>query len=143
MAVQITIRGASEEVRDELATQAALNRQSMQEYVRGELERIAARPPVHVWLQEVRSRTAAAGTAVLASLILEARHSDRRRAASSTRRPKLSAGGCYAEPLHRLGRRPRCEVPGSSGPRLTLPPRRPPHCACQSGQRCALGRFGI
>ena len=29
----------------------------MQDYTRGELERIAARPPVHVWLQEARRRT--------------------------------------------------------------------------------------
>ena len=78
MAVQITIRGVPEDVRDELAAQAALNRQSMQEYLRGELERIAARPPVNVWMQEVRRRTAAAGTVVPASLILEARDADRR-----------------------------------------------------------------
>ena len=78
MAVQITIRGVPEGVRAELAAQAALNRQSMQEYLRGELERIAARPPVHVWLQEVRRRTEAAGTVVPASVILEARDADRR-----------------------------------------------------------------
>ena len=78
MAVQITIKGVPEDVRDELAAQAALNRQSMQEYLRGELERIAARPPVHVWLREARRRTASAGTVVPASLILEARDADRR-----------------------------------------------------------------
>lgn len=78
MPVQITIRGVPEEVRDELAAQAALNRQSMQEYLRGELERIAARPPVHVWLQEVRRRTSAAGTRIPTSLILEARDADRK-----------------------------------------------------------------
>jgi len=78
MAVQITIRGVPEDVRDELAAQAALNRQSMQEYLLGELERIAAQPPVHVWLKEVRRRVETAGTVVPASLILEARDSDRR-----------------------------------------------------------------
>lgn len=78
MAVQITISGVAEDVRDKLAAQAALNRQSMQEYLGGELERIASRPPVHVWLREVRRRTAAAGTVVPASLILEARDPDRR-----------------------------------------------------------------
>lgn len=77
MAIQITIRGASEDVRDELTTQGALNRQSMQEYLRGELERIPARPPVNVWMQEVRRPIATAGTVVPASLILEARDSDR------------------------------------------------------------------
>ena len=78
MAVEITIRGVPEDVRDELAAQAALNSQSLQEYLRGELERIAARPPVHVWLGEVGCRTAAAGAVLPASLILEARDADRR-----------------------------------------------------------------
>ena len=54
MAVQITIRGVPEEVRDELAVRAALERQSMQEFLRGELERIASRPSVSAWLSEVR-----------------------------------------------------------------------------------------
>ena len=50
MAVQITIRGVPEAVRDELAVRATLKRQSMQEFLRGELERIASRPSVEVWL---------------------------------------------------------------------------------------------
>ena len=77
MAVQITIRGVPEAVRDELAVRAALKRQSMQEFLRGELERIASRPSVEVWLQEVRERKAAMGTRVPTSAILTARDADR------------------------------------------------------------------
>ena len=77
MAVQITIRGVPEEVRDELAVRAALERQSMQEFLRGELERIASRPSVSAWLSEVRSRKAVTGTRVTPSAILEARNADR------------------------------------------------------------------
>ena len=77
MAVQITIRGVPEEVRDELAARAALQRQSMQEFLRCELERIASRPSVGTWLQEVRIRKEATGTRVPPSDILRARDADR------------------------------------------------------------------
>ena len=77
MAVQITIRGVPEEVRDELAVRAALERQSMQEFLRGELERIASRPSVSAWLREVRTRKAVTGTRVTPATILDARNADR------------------------------------------------------------------
>ncbi len=77
MPIQITIRGVPEHVRDELAARAALQRQSMQEFLRCELERIASRPSLGEWLQTVRSRTEAAGTRVRASRILRARDADR------------------------------------------------------------------
>lgn len=77
MPVQITIRGVPELVRDELAARAALNRQSMQEYLRCELERIASRPSLATLLSEVRRRKAAAGTSIPSSLIVEARDADR------------------------------------------------------------------
>ncbi len=77
MAVQITIRGVPRGVRDELAARAALQRQSMQEFLRCELERIASRPSLDVWLQGVRDRKQAAGTRVLPSRILRARDRDR------------------------------------------------------------------
>lgn len=78
MPVQITIRGVPEEVRDELAVRAALNRQSMQEYLRGELERLASRPTLRSWLDEVQRRKAAAGTGVPTSAILQDRDADRK-----------------------------------------------------------------
>lgn len=77
MAVQITIRGVPQEVRDALAARAALQRQSMQEFLRCELERIASRPSLGVWLQGVRDRKQAAGTRVPPSRILQARDRDR------------------------------------------------------------------
>ena len=77
MPVQITIRGIPEEVRDELAARAALNRQSMQEYLRTELERIASRPSLATLLAEVRRRKEAAGTHVPPSMIIESSDADR------------------------------------------------------------------
>lgn len=77
MAVQITIRDVPNTVRDELAVRAAFQRQSMQEFLRGELERIVSRPSVDAWLQEVRQRKAAMGTHVPTSAILAARDADR------------------------------------------------------------------
>ncbi len=77
MAVQITIRGVPESVRDELASRAALQRQSMQEFLRGELERIASRPSVDEWVREIRERKATYGTHVPTSAILAARDADR------------------------------------------------------------------
>lgn len=77
MPVQITIRGVPESVRDELAARAALNRQSMQEFLRGELESIASRPSIDAWLQTVRERKALAQSRVSASAIVRARDADR------------------------------------------------------------------
>ena len=77
MAVQITIRGVPEHVRDELAVRAASQRQSMQEYLRRVLERIASRPSLGAWLEGVRERKEAAGTRVGPSSILRARDADR------------------------------------------------------------------
>ena len=50
----------------------------MQTFLRGELERIAARPSAEEWLQDVRARKEAAGTRVSPSRILQARDADRR-----------------------------------------------------------------
>ena len=78
MPVRITISGVSEDLRDRLATRAAaLERQSMQEFLRGELERIASRPSRCAWLQDVRRRKQTTGTRVAASRILDARDADR------------------------------------------------------------------
>ena len=78
MSVQITIRNVPEEVRDELASQAALKRQSMQEYLREALERMASRPTVETVLAEARRRVEASGTVITSEMILEARDADRR-----------------------------------------------------------------
>jgi antitoxin FitA len=78
VAIQITIRDVPEKVRDELAARAALQGKSMQEFLRAELERLAARPSVEAWLQQVRKRKRATRTRVSARQILEQRDADRR-----------------------------------------------------------------
>lgn len=77
MPVQITVRGVRKEVRDELAARAALRGQSMEPFLRSELERIASRPSIGAWLQEVREPKRAFGTRVSAADILDARAADR------------------------------------------------------------------
>ena len=78
MSVQITIRDVPEDVRDELAARAAMQHRSMQEFLRGELERIASRPSLGAWLHGVRERKEATGTRVPPSRILHARDADRK-----------------------------------------------------------------
>jgi hypothetical protein len=78
MPVQITIRGVPEGVRDELASRAALAGKSMEEYLRWELERLASRPNIDAWLEQVRKRKRASRTRVSARQILEQREVDRR-----------------------------------------------------------------
>ena len=78
MGIQITIRDGPEKVRDELAARAALQGKSMQEYLRAELERLAARPSVDAWLQQVRRRKRASQTRVSSGQILKERDADRR-----------------------------------------------------------------
>ena len=78
MPVQITVRDVPEKVRDELAARAALQGKSMQEYLRIELERLAARPSVDAWLQQVRKRKRASQTVVSATQIVKQRDADRR-----------------------------------------------------------------
>ena len=78
MTVQITIRDVPEEVRDELAMRAARARKSMQEYLKGELERLAARPSVDALLERVRKRKEMAGRRVASARILKHRNADRR-----------------------------------------------------------------
>jgi plasmid stability protein len=78
MSVQITIRGVPEEVRDQIAARAAARGQSMQEYLRGELERLVAKPSIDEWLREVRARKRAMTNRVTTEEILRARDADRR-----------------------------------------------------------------
>ncbi len=75
---QLTIRSVPDGVRDTLASRAAARRQSMQEYVLSELERITAVPPVEEWLDGVRQRKALSETRIGAADILWARDEDRK-----------------------------------------------------------------
>ena len=56
MATTITVRHVPDEVRNELAGRAARSGRSLQEYMLGELERLAARPAVADLLGEIRDR---------------------------------------------------------------------------------------
>ena len=78
MSVQITIRGVPDAVRNELAARAAMRRQSMQEFLLGELERIASRPTVDAWLRGVRERKEISARGIDAAAILRERDADRR-----------------------------------------------------------------
>jgi hypothetical protein len=78
MSVQITIRDVSKSVRDELAARAASQGKSMQEFLRGELERLATRPSIDTWLRQVRTRKRATQTRVPATRIIGSRDADRR-----------------------------------------------------------------
>jgi antitoxin FitA len=78
MTIQINIRDVPEAVRDELAARAALQGKSMQEFLRAELERLAARPSVDAWLQQVRARKRATDSRVSSAAIIENRSADRR-----------------------------------------------------------------
>jgi hypothetical protein len=78
MGVQITIRDVPEAVRDELASRAAKARKSMQEYLLGELERIAERPSIDAWLETVRARKRSTATRVTRAAMLAHRDADRR-----------------------------------------------------------------
>ena len=76
--VQITIRNVPQELRDQLAVRAALQRQSMQEYLLGELQRIASRPSPEALLERVRQRKEESRIHVPIVDILQARDADRK-----------------------------------------------------------------
>jgi plasmid stability protein len=78
MSVQITIRDVPDAVKDELAARAALQGKSMQEYLRAELERLAARTPVEKLLERIRERKATSGTRLSPEEILTFRDANRR-----------------------------------------------------------------
>ena len=77
MPVDITIRGVPEAVRDVLAARADVRGQSLEEFLRGELKRIASRPANSTWLAAVRDRKARTQTRVSRSEILRNRDADR------------------------------------------------------------------
>lgn len=77
MSVQITIRGVPEKVRDELAARAALQGKSLQEFLSAELVRLASRPSIDTWLNQVRRRKRASRSRVSPEQILKIRDIDR------------------------------------------------------------------
>ena len=78
MPVSMTIRDVPDETRDELAARAARAGQSLQEYVRGQLNELARRPsPLDLW-NRVEHRVMATGSSLAAEEILDLRDEDRR-----------------------------------------------------------------
>jgi plasmid stability protein len=78
MGVAITVRDVPAEVRDELAARAARAGKSLQEYLRGMLLDVAARPPVEDVIARARARVEVTGLRIDAESILAARDADRR-----------------------------------------------------------------
>jgi len=78
MSVQITIRDVPDEVRDELAARAAAQGRSMQEFLRAELERLAARPSMESVLARIRERKRITGTRISVEEILSDLDADRK-----------------------------------------------------------------
>jgi len=76
--VAITVRDVPDAVRDELASRAARSGKSLQEYLRGELEALAARPTLDDVLGRARARVAVTGSRLTSEAIIELRDLDRR-----------------------------------------------------------------
>ena len=73
----ITIRDVPNATRDELAARAARSGRSLQEYLRGTLIELAAKPDLNELLERVAARKRATGTNLAAETILEHRNADR------------------------------------------------------------------
>lgn len=78
MGVAVTVRDVPEAVRNELAARAARAGQSLQEYLRGLLVEVAAKPAAEDVIARARARVAATGSTVSAAAILAELDRDRR-----------------------------------------------------------------
>lgn len=77
MTISITVRNVPNETRDALAERAARSGRSLQEYLVGELERLASEPSVEDWVGASRQLAATIAPEAAAN-ILAARDADRR-----------------------------------------------------------------
>nr|WP_300147363.1 hypothetical protein [Propionicimonas sp.] len=78
MGKAVTVRDVPEDVVKELATRAARDGRSLQEYLRGELIGLASRPDINYWLAGARANREAFGIEISTEDILAARDEDRR-----------------------------------------------------------------
>lgn len=76
--VSVTIRDVPDAVRAELAARAARAGKSLQEYLRGALVDMAAKPTAEEVLNRARSRVSATNTRLDSAATLHARDADRR-----------------------------------------------------------------
>ena len=74
----LTIRNVPDEVRDELASRAALAGQSLQEHVLAALVELTRRPSVRALMARVQARKLATGSRLPADRIIDLRDQDRR-----------------------------------------------------------------
>ena len=74
----ITIRNVPDQTRDELASRARRSGRSLQEYLRGELIRMAEKPGNAELMRQSREDKARWGLHLTAEEILEARDADRK-----------------------------------------------------------------
>jgi plasmid stability protein len=78
MATSITIRNVPDQVRDELASRAALGGKSLQEHLLAELIELASRPSVAALMRRVQTRKEATRTQLSAEKIVGHLDEDRR-----------------------------------------------------------------
>ena len=78
MSTSITIRNVPDETHAELTSRAALAGQSLQEYLRGELVKLAAKPDMKTLMTQIEERVRRTGTNIPSEKILEYRDADRR-----------------------------------------------------------------
>lgn len=78
MVTTITIRHVPDEVRNELAARAARTGRSLQEYMLGEVTRLASKPSIEELVARVRDDKRRAGTVLDRETILADLHADRR-----------------------------------------------------------------
>jgi plasmid stability protein len=76
--VAVTVRDVPDDVRDELASSAARDGKSLQEYLRGVLVAAAEKPSLDDVLARARARVTATGVLVDATATLAAKDADRR-----------------------------------------------------------------
>jgi len=76
--VAVTIRDVPDGVRSELAARAARAGQSLQEYLRGVLVNVAAKPTVEEVVDRARARVAVTGLRLDPTATLQARDADRK-----------------------------------------------------------------
>lgn len=74
----VTIRDVPDAVVAELASRAAADGRSLQEYLKAQLVGIAARPDINRWVADVHDRKQVTGVTVAVADILAARDADRR-----------------------------------------------------------------
>lgn len=74
----VTVRDVPDEVVAELASRAAADGRSLQEYLRAHLVGLAARPDINYWASAVRDRAEIANVSITVDDILRARDADRR-----------------------------------------------------------------